>query len=149
MDRSGSNEVELNLDEIVREKRRAAMASVVAGLGLTVMKLAAGLATGSLGILAEAAHSALDAGAAFLTLFAVKTSWRPPDADHHYGHGKVENLSALAQTALLVLTSFWIVQEAVERIIDRSVEVKPSVWACGFIIPKNINITHSCTRCSK
>jgi len=134
VDRSGLNEVELNLDGIIKEKRRAALASVFAGLGLTVIKLAAGLATGSLGILAEAAHSALDAGAAFLTLFAVKTSWRPPDADHHYGHGKVENLSALAQTVLLMLASFWILQEAVERIIDPSVEVKPSVWAFGVII---------------
>ena len=111
------------------EKRRAAMASVLAGLGLTVMKLAAGLATGSLGILAEAAHSALDTGAAVLTVFAVKTSWRPPDAEHHYGHGKVENLTALASTVLLVLTAFWIIQEAVGRMMHPDVEVEVNIWA--------------------
>ena len=116
-------------EAMLGEKRRAAMASVLAGLGLTIMKLAAGLATGSLGILAEAAHSALDTGAAVLTLFAVKTSWRPPDAEHHYGHGKVENLTALAETALLVLTSFWIIQEAVGRMLHSDVVVEPNLWA--------------------
>ena len=114
---------------MIREKRRAALASVLAGVGLTVMKLAAGLATGSLGILAEAAHSGLDTVAAALTLFAVKTSWRPPDAEHHYGHGKVENLTALAEAALLVVTSFWIIQEALGRMIHSDVEVEPNLWA--------------------
>ena len=127
----GSDPIKSGVDPEVMlgEKRRAALASVLAGLGLTVMKLAAGLATGSLGILAEAAHSALDTGAAILTLFAVKTSWRPPDAEHHYGHGKVENLTALAETALLVVTSFWIIQEAVKRMIHSDVEVEPNLWA--------------------
>ena len=127
----GSEPIKGGIDPeaMLGEKRRAAMASVLAGLGLTIMKLAAGLATGSLGILAEAAHSALDTGAAVLTLFAVKTSWRPPDAEHHYGHGKVENLTALAETALLVLTSFWIIQEAVGRMLHSDVEVQPNVWA--------------------
>jgi len=121
-------------ERIVKEKRRAAMTSVAAGLGLTLMKLVAGLASGSLGILAEAAHSALDTAAAFLTLIAVKTSWRPPDDDHHYGHGKIENLSALAQTVLLALTSFWIIQEAVRRMLHPGAEVEPTAWAFGVIL---------------
>src|SRR5512136_2328465 len=88
----------------LREKRMAAITSVIAAVFLTGLKAVVGVMTGSLGILAEAAHSALDLGAALLTLFAVRVSDRPADAEHPYGHGKVENLSALAETALLLVT---------------------------------------------
>lgn len=114
---------------MIREKKRAARASVVAGAILTAVKLAAGIATGSLGLLAEAAHSALDLGAAALTWGAVRASWRPPDAEHHYGHGKIENLTALAETILLVLTSAWILLEAGKRLLGGGPEVDPSIWA--------------------
>ena len=73
-----------------KEKRWAASSSVIAAVGLTSMKLVVGLLTGSLGILAEAAHSALDLVAALVTWFAVRVSDRPPDEQHLYGHGKVE-----------------------------------------------------------
>jgi cation diffusion facilitator family transporter len=111
------------------EKVRAALSSVFAGLVLTALKLAAGLMTGSLGLLAEAAHSLLDFGSAVMTLFAVRSSWRPPDAEHHFGHAKIENLTALAEALLLVLTSVWILFEAAHRLIGRGPEVDPSVWA--------------------
>jgi len=114
---------------LIREKQQAAKRSVWAGLILTGMKLVAGLATGSLGILAEAAHSALDLAAAAMTWLAVRTSWRPPDEDHPYGHGKIENLTALAETLLLVITSFWILWEASRRILGGGPEVEPSIWA--------------------
>ena len=78
-----------------REKRWAAGSSVLAAVGLTAFKMVVGIATGSLGILAEAAHSGLDLVAALMTLFAVRISGRPADTEHLYGHGKVENLSAL------------------------------------------------------
>src|SRR5436190_23126899 len=91
------------------EKSRAAASSVAGAVGLTAMKLLVGFATGSLGILAEAAHSGLDLVAAVMTLFAVRFSSRPPDRSHLYGHGKVENLSALVETALLILTCVWII----------------------------------------
>ncbi|MBZ5637557.1 MAG: cation-efflux pump [Acidobacteriia bacterium] len=113
----------------VRDKQRAAGRSVWAGLTLTAIKLAAGLASGSLGLLAEAAHSALDLVAAAMTWFAVRTSWRPPDEEHPYGHGKIENLTALGETLLLVLTSCWILWEASRRIRRGGTEVDPSVWA--------------------
>src|SRR5713226_10249885 len=77
-----------------REKTLVALSSVGAAVGLTSIKIIIGLLTGSLGILAEAAHSALDLVASLLTFFAVRVADRPPDATHHYGHGKVENLSA-------------------------------------------------------
>jgi len=115
--------------ELIREKQRAALASVAAGAILTALKLAAGITTSSLGLLAEAAHSALDLGAAALTWGAVRASWRPPDAEHQYGHGKIENLAALAETFLLVLTSIWILTESVRRVAGEGPEVEPTMWA--------------------
>ncbi len=112
-----------------REKRRAALTSVVAAVFLTSMKLVVGTLTGSLGILAEAAHSGLDLVAALVTFFAVRVSGRPADREHPYGHGKVENLSALFETVLLLVTCVWIIYEAIQRLFFKSVEVDPSLWA--------------------
>lgn len=112
-----------------REKRSAAASSVVAAVFLTALKLVVGLLTGSLGILAEAAHSGLDLVAAAVTYLAVRIADRPADATHAYGHGKVENFSALVETGLLFVTCAWIVYEAVSRLLFREVEVDPSLWA--------------------
>ncbi len=113
----------------LREKGMAAATSVVAAIFLTGMKLVIGLMTGSLGILAEAAHSALDLAAALITFFAVRVSDRPADESHPYGHGKVENLSALAETALLLITCVWIIYEGINRIFFENVQLDPSIWA--------------------
>jgi cation diffusion facilitator family transporter len=112
-----------------REKRRVAATSVVAAVFLTGMKLTVGLFTGSLGILAEAAHSGLDLVAAVITVLAVRVSDRPADETHLYGHGKVENLSALFETLLLLATCIWIFYEAIHRLFFESVEINPSLWA--------------------
>ncbi len=116
-------------DDDGREKRRVAVTSVVAAVVLTAMKLVVGIATGSLGILSEALHSALDMVAAMVTLFAVRASARPADSRHPFGHGKVENLSALFETVLLLVTCAWIVQEAVKRLVGGGVEVEATTWA--------------------
>src|SRR5512140_274099 len=99
-----------------REKRLVALTSVVAAIFLTSMKIVVGLMTGSLGILSEAAHSGLDLVAAVVTLFAVRFSGRPADEQHPFGHGKIENLSALFETLLLLLTCVWIIYEAINRL---------------------------------
>lgn len=112
-----------------RRMSRIALASVAVGVALTAMKLVVGLATGSLGILSEAAHSLLDLGAALITFFAVRAAARPADVHHPYGHGKVENLSAMAEALLLLGTCVWIVWEAIGRIASGTVEVEASVWA--------------------
>src|SRR3954451_11090751 len=109
--------------EALQEKSRAAVSSVVGAVGLTALELIVGFATGSLGILAEAAHSALDLIAAVMTLVAVRISGRPADRSHLYGHGKVENLSALVETALLVLTCLWIIRGAIHRFVTGAVEI--------------------------
>jgi cation diffusion facilitator family transporter len=117
------------MEKQVREKRLVAATSVGAAIILTSAKLVVGLLTGSLGILAEAAHSALDLAAAVITLFAIRVSDRPADETHLYGHGKVENLSALSETLLLLITCIWIIYEAIHRLFYKSVEVDPSLWA--------------------
>jgi cation diffusion facilitator family transporter len=117
------------IDAQFREKGFAAASSVAAAIFLTTMKLVIGLMTGSLGILAEAAHSGLDLVAALITFFAVRVSDRPADESHLYGHGKVENLSALAETILLLVTCAWIIYEAFDRLFISFKEVDPSIWA--------------------
>jgi cation diffusion facilitator family transporter len=112
-----------------REKQSAALSSVIAAVGLTAFKIVVGIMTGSLGILAEAAHSALDLVAALVTFFAVRISGRPADEEHRYGHGKIENLSALFETILLLVTAVWIIYEAIQRLFFKPVEVEVSPWA--------------------
>ena len=118
--------------DAIREKGKAALSSVLAAILLTTMKIVVGLLTGSLGILSEAAHSGLDLVAAAVTFFAVRLSSRPPDRRHTYGYGKVENLSALFETFLLLLTCVWIIYEAIQRLFFKSVQVEASIWA--FIV---------------
>jgi cation diffusion facilitator family transporter len=115
-----------------KDKNRAALTSVIAAVGLTTFKIIVGILTGSLGILAEAAHSALDLVAALVTLFAVRVSAKDPDREHPYGHGKIENLSALFETLLLLATCAWIIYEAVERLTGKAVQVDITIWA--FIV---------------
>ena len=111
------------------EKRSVALGSVFAAFGITVLKLVTGLLTGSLGMLSEAAHSGIDLVAAVLTLFSVQVSDRPADADHNYGHGKVESLSAFVETGLMLGSCVWIVVEALRRMIFRQhLAVTVSIW---------------------
>lgn len=117
-----------------QEKSSVAMNSVLAAVFLTGLKLVVGLASGSLGILAEAAHSGLDLMAALMTFFAVRFSSKPADRQHLYGHGKMENLSALLETALLFVTCVWIIREACLRLFGREVHVDASVWAFSVML---------------
>lgn len=115
-----------------KEKTAAALSSVIAAIGLTSFKIVVGLLTNSLGILAEAAHSALDLVAALMTFFAVRVSDQPADEQHQFGHGKIESVSALFETLLLLATSAWIIYEAVHRLTSPQVHVEVSVWS--FIV---------------
>jgi cation diffusion facilitator family transporter len=118
-----------------REKSWVATSSLLAAILLTSLKLAVGLWTNSLGVLSEAAHSGLDLVAAAVTLWAVRVSGRPADREHPYGHGKIENLSALFETALLLVTCYWIVSEAAERLwFSKHAVVDPNLWAFAVIV---------------
>jgi cation diffusion facilitator family transporter len=124
-------------DEMRAEKRAVAQRSVWAAVAITVLKVVVGITTGSLGILSEALHSGLDLVAAIITLFSVRVSDKPADAEHQYGHGKVENFSAFLETGLLLMTCAWIIWEAIKRFFFHTVEIEPSIAAfvvMGFSI---------------
>lgn len=116
------------------EKYRAALTSVIAAVVLTGLKLAVGLLTNSLGIISEAAHSGFDLVAAVITLVAVSVSAKPADPEHLYGHGKVENLSALVETILLLVSCVWIIYEAIGRLFFKTIHVDVTVWSFLVII---------------
>jgi cation diffusion facilitator family transporter len=121
-------------ESIRAEKRSAAGSSVLAAVVITGLKIVVGVTTGSLGILSEAAHSGLDLIAALITFFSVGVSDKPADADHQYGHGKVESFSAFVETGLLLLTCAWIIYEAVLRLFYRRVEIEPSLAAFAVML---------------
>ena len=117
------------------EKERVALTSIAASGGLTVAKSVVGALTGSLAILSEAAHSLIDFAATVMTYFAVRISGKPADEEHHYGHGKVESVSALAETALLFLLSGVVIWEATKRLLgDHGHIVEASLTAFAVII---------------
>lgn len=117
-----------------REKQSAALTSLIAAVGLTALKIVTGILTGSLGILAEAAHSGLDLVAAGMTFVAVRLSGRPADEGHPYGHGKIENLSALGETLLLLVTCAWIVREAIHRLMHHRLDLEVTVWSFAVML---------------
>jgi cation diffusion facilitator family transporter len=96
--------------------QRIALASVLAAATLVAIKLVVGLLSNSLGVLAEAIHSATDMAAALLTFFAVRVAGRPADQDHPYGHGKAEHLSALGESVILIAASLGIATESILRL---------------------------------
>src|SRR5437879_13286166 len=122
-------EIQFELQSMQAEKRQVALNSVYVAIGLTALKLIVGYRTASLGILSEAAHSGLDFIAAFITLLSVRVSDKPADADHQYGHGKVENFSAFLETGLLLVTCVWIVWEAFQRLLYHATHIEPTVAA--------------------
>lgn len=117
-----------------KEKKRVAGISVFAAIFLTGFKLLIGILTGSLGILSEALHSGLDLVAAVITYFSVRISDKPADRNHHFGHGKIENFSALVETILLIVTCFWIIYEAVGRLVSGNVHIEVNAWSYIVVI---------------
>lgn len=115
-------------------QRRTALVSVGAACLLIAIKLTVGLASSSLGLLAEAAHSGTDLAAALLTFFAVSVAVRPADRGHPYGHGKAQNLAALAEAAFLVGVSFFIAGAAVARLVGAvEFEVEATWWTFAAV----------------
>src|SRR4051812_49106918 len=122
----------------MNQKERVALGSIVASGGLTVAKSIVGLASGSLAILSEAAHSLIDLAATVLTYFAVRISGKPADEEHHYGHGKVESVAALAETALLFLLSGVVMWEAVHRLLAGEGHMVEATAAAFVVIGASI-----------
>jgi cation diffusion facilitator family transporter len=115
-------------------RRRSALFSVAAAIVLVALKLGTGLVTGSLAFIAEAAHSATDLVAALLTLFAVQVAVRPPDQQHHYGHGKAEHLAALGESGVLLLVALAIGAESAHRLIaGGGADVEATWWSFAVL----------------
>ncbi|TMC89874.1 MAG: cation diffusion facilitator family transporter, partial [Chloroflexi bacterium] len=117
-----------------RRPELVALGSVAVGAALVVAKLIVGLLTGSLGILSEAVHSLFDLAASAFTLVAVRTSRKPADKEHPYGHGRAENLAAFAEGVVLVVTAGGIALEAVHRLLTGGGGVNPAWYAFVLLV---------------
>jgi cation diffusion facilitator family transporter len=120
--------------EHTSEKQRVAFWSLLASGGLAVVKFAAALFSGSLGLLSEAFHSLMDFFATALTLIAVRVSGKPADAEHHYGHAKAESLVALIEAGLLIVVTLWVSYEAITRLWEGEHKVEISWWLFAIVI---------------
>ena len=132
--------------EAGRGKQRVALLSVLAAVALTVFKLVVGLATNSLGILAEAAHSGFDLVATAITFWAVRMASQPADPRHTYGHGKFENLSALVEMSLLLITCVWILAESAHRLFFAAEATHVEASFAAFLVVI-VSITVDVSRC--
>jgi cation diffusion facilitator family transporter len=137
----------------VHPQRRTALVSVVAAVGLIVLKLAAGLASHSLGLVSEAAHSGTDLIAALLTYFTVGVAVRPADVTHQYGHGKAEHLGALAEAAILVFLSCFIAWRAITHLVGSRAATVEATWyaltVIGIVIVVDLSRTIVSWRASR
>ena len=109
-------------------QQRTALLSVAAAIFLVAIKLVTGVASGSLALVAEAAHSGTDLVAALLTLFAIRVATRPADRDHNYGHGKAEHLAALGESTFLMAVSAFLGWQAVQRLLDDTPHQVDAAW---------------------
>jgi cation diffusion facilitator family transporter len=116
------------------EKKTVALWSIAASGGLALAKLLAGLATGSLGLISEAAHSLLDLGATTITYWAVSASEQPADSRHLYGHAKIESVAALVETGLLFVTALGVTIEASRRLLGKESPVEVTWWALALLV---------------
>jgi cation diffusion facilitator family transporter len=121
-------------------KEKAALGSIAASAGLTAAKAVIGLLTGSLAILSEACHSLIDLSATLLTYFAVRVSGKPADAEHQFGHGKVESVTALAETALLFVLAAGVIWEAAQRLLGVQPHAVEATTAAFVIIGGSIAV---------
>ena len=127
----------------IRAQQRTALLSVVAAVFLVAVKLATGLITDSLGLIAEAAHSGTDLVAALLTLFAVRIAVRPADEEHHYGHGKAEHLAALGESTFLMLVSAFLAFEAAGRLVAGTAHPVQTTWWSFAVLAVVISVDAS------
>jgi cation diffusion facilitator family transporter len=126
------------------QKVRVATLSVVSNATLTILKLIVGLLIGSVSIISEAIHSGVDLIAAAIALFSVKTSSIPPDHDHPFGHGKIENMSGTIEAILIFLAAGWIIYEAVKKLFHPE-PIETIGWGIGVMLLSavvNIGVSH-------
>jgi cation diffusion facilitator family transporter len=122
----------LSKEELQHRKVSIARLSIISNTTLIIGKLIVGLISGSVSIISEAIHSTLDLVAAIIAFFSVKISDTPPDKDHPYGHGKVENISGVIEAILIFIASIWIIYEAIHKLLNNS-PIESLGLGCGVM----------------
>ena len=116
-----------------QRKTRVAILSVLSNTGLLLGKLCVGVAIGSVSVISEAIHSGVDLLAAVIALYAVRTSGKPADAGHPYGHGKIENISGTVEALLIFAAAVGIIYEAVHRLLHHQALQTP-LWGVAMML---------------
>ncbi len=132
LNNNNSNNIKNTKHRENKEKLKVAIISIVASLGLMILKLVMGLVSNSLGVLAEGLHSGLDVIAAMMTFYAIRMIMRPADLKYTYGYAKYESLSSLTQVILLFAVAGWIFYEGIERLFFKSIQ--PEITLFSFLI---------------
>ena len=122
-------------------KVKIARLSIISNTLLIIMKLAAGILSGSVSIISEAIHSSMDLVAAIIAFFSVKVSDNPPDSRHPYGHGKIENISGVIEAILIFIAAIWIIVEAVKKLLGEKIELDSiAIGSAVMIVSAIVNI---------
>lgn len=127
----------------IKRKTKVASLSVLSNITLTVLKIIAGLLSGSVSIMSEAIHSSMDLIASAIALFSVSVSSKPPDKKHPFGHGKIENISGVIESLLIFVAAFLIIIEAIKKIINPSEISEVSIAIVVMSISGIVNIVVS------
>lgn len=129
---------------LVRQKKTAAILSIISNSVLITIKVIAGIISGSIGIISEAVHSTSDLLASIITLFSVSESSKPADNDHQFGHGKFEDLASFVEGLLIILAAFYIIYESVKKIVlAHSIEINASIglWVMAIAVVANFFVS--------
>lgn len=139
------------MNDIVKRKTAVAALSVASNTTLVVFKVVVGLVIGSVSVLSEAIHSGVDLLAALIAFFAVRTSHKPADREHPFGHGKVENISGTIEALLIFVAAIWIIYEAVKKLIrpEPLEAVNLGVLVMGFSALLNFVVSEMLFRVGK
>lgn len=121
------------MESIQRRKTGVAWLSVISNGTLVILKIVVGLLIGSVSVISEAIHSGVDLVAALIALFAVKTSGKPADEEHPFGHGKIENISGTVEALLIFVAAIWIIYEAIGRLVHPVLDMEPG-WGVAVML---------------
>lgn len=130
-------------ENLSKQVTNVATLSVVSNSALVIFKLIVGVAMGSVSVMSEAIHSAIDLVAALIALFAVKQSSKPADEDHPYGHGKFENVSGTVEAVLIFFAAAWIIFEAVHKFKSPRAIEEPGLGVALMLLSCVVNFVVS------
>jgi cation diffusion facilitator family transporter len=126
------------------KKRNAAKLSVISNTSLVILKMIAGVLTGSIGIISEAIHSGVDLAASVIAYYSIKMASLPADEDHKFGHGKYEDVSGLAEAILIFVVAFLIIQESMHKLLDQQIyEIQTTLGIVVMLFSTIVNIVIS------